>query len=540
MGELKERLEAMAHEGEPLGSAEVMARARRSLEGKRSAGLARQLRGRRVLVPLVVAAALAVAAGGAVMITRGSGDDEPRVVASDGAGEQHRRSGNDSGAPVFLVPRTVPEGFGLLRVSGGDQPGLTGSRSGSPEWDRSQRWVRFDAAHERPVEVLTIQWGPGTSGLNSDPAGSQPPDGGQGSDDPLGAFRSESAPVTVRGHEGLYSQQNGWLAWEEPEGRVVLVGGTVAPPSFENPVVTPLARELLERVAEALEARGDGGFDLVAPPEGFELVAEWPGFGSEGTNPRTLVYQSSDGRGFQLHIVDDTEQPPGINLYSSDARLVEVRGQDAVVTPFLFSPPGVFDQQTLFLMGADLFVQWLEPGSVRVTVSGVGLDESEILAIARNLEAVDAQAWLNLQSQAGSDPPPTPASTIPEPTGAPPDNEDAARDAIIRAFTVWGALGTVEEAEANFDLIDDPHGLRQAIEQAVQNYPYEVSHDTYQVNEVRFLNATEAVVVYDILIDGTPRFPGRIGRAVLIDGTWKITRETACNDLSLPGARCPP
>jgi len=35
-------------------------------------------------------------------------------------------------------------------------------------------------------------------------------------------------------------------------------------------------------------------------------------------------------------------------------------------------------------------------------------------------------------------------------------------------------------------------------------------------------------------------FPDRLGQAVLVDGAWKLTRETICADLLLASAACPP
>ena len=34
-------------------------------------------------------------------------------------------------------------------------------------------------------------------------------------------------------------------------------------------------------------------------------------------------------------------------------------------------------------------------------------------------------------------------------------------------------------------------------------------------------------------------FTDRIGRALLIDGVWKVARVTVCADLSLAGGTCP-
>ena len=55
------------------------------------------------------------------------------------------------------------------------------------------------------------------------------------------------------------------------------------------------------------------------------------------------------------------------------------------------------------------------------------------------------------------------------------------------------------------------------------------------ITELVFATATDAVFTYDL---STPvaEFPGQIGRARFLDGTWKITRATLCQDLSKAGA----
>jgi hypothetical protein len=213
------------------------------------------------------------------------------------------------------------------------------------------------------------------------------PGGRPPSTDPLAGFRLQSVPVKVRNRPGLYSGQLRALVWEEPQGRAVLVSG-------------PFTVHELQGIADGLAPRHDGGFVLRKPPRGFELVAEEPGYGSEGKNPRVMIYQGDNGRGFELHVVDHSQMAPGMNLWFTDARLVRVRGQDAVLAPRLFSQPGGFDQQTLFMRDANLFVQWREPGNVTVTISGVRLSEGEILSVARNLEVLDRQQWNRLKLQA--------------------------------------------------------------------------------------------------------------------------------------------
>jgi hypothetical protein len=317
-----------------------------------------RLRRQRLQATVMVIAVLGVAVAGVAAIR---GDDRaPSVVAGTAD------DGSQNDGALFLVPDVIPEGFELVTATGGDQPGVSVDDVLSSEWDRTLRFVRFDAAHERPVELIDVQWGPGSAEAGGD-----------------------AADVEVRGRDGRYSADQGWLEWDEPGGPVVRVSARVARHSGDA-AVTPLSEDLLRAVAESVEPTGTGGFRLAEPPDGFEMVADWPGRASEGTNPRSAVYAAVGGRAFQIHIVDDTELPPGINLDSTAARLVEVRGHDAVLTPALSNPPDGFD--------AGLFLQWIDLGDARVTLGGTGLDESALLDIARTLHEINEDTWFGLQA----------------------------------------------------------------------------------------------------------------------------------------------
>ena len=63
---------------------------------------------------------------------------------------------------------------------------------------------------------------------------------------------------------------------------------------------------------------------------------------------------------------------------------------------------------------------------------------------------------------------------------------------------------------------------------------------TGQVKEVKFLNDHEAAVRFDLLLDGNQRLiTGQIGRAVLVDGEWKVARSAYCELLAGGGGvRC--
>lgn len=430
---------------------------------------------------------------------------------------------------LFLAPTVVPDGFHLVGVTGGDRPGFSQGAAGSYTWDRTQQWVRLDRRGEHAVQQFTVSWGKGASAPLPRPARLE-----RASSDPLEGFRAHARAVTVRGHRGLYLRHRGSLAWEEPKGQAVVIDGGSTVKSDHSNGSRPLALEQLRDIADGLR-RSNGSFEVRRPPAGYRVAAEWPGYGSMGTNARTITYQSPYGRGFQVHIVDHSEHPPGANLYFSDARVVSVHGRDALLSPFLFAPPGGFNAQTLWLSGTDLFLQWIEPGNVLVTLRGVGLSESEIMTIARKLQIVDDQGWQDLQRQVVSTSP-----GFPPPTGPPPTDEDAARQAVTDTFARANDADT--PLADRISLVDDSTGLRKAY-RAARRYQREAL-DTYgvEVREVRFVNATEAAVLYDLVYRSPPTasatmtMAGRIGKVVFIHGKWKVSRESVCGLLGLAGA----
>ena len=61
-----------------------------------------------------------------------------------------------------------------------------------------------------------------------------------------------------------------------------------------------------------------------------------------------------------------------------------------------------------------------------------------------------------------------------------------------------------------------------------------------RVHERRvFASPTEASVRYDITVSGASTYPGRIGQAKILDGRWKVARETVCADITFAGGSCP-
>ena len=130
---------------------------------------------------------------------------------------------------------------------------------------------------------------------------------------------------------------------------------------------------------------------------------------------------------------------------------------------------------------------------------------------------------------------------LPKPDGPPPRDEAKARAQVVQAIEVASAGASTPEERLS--RIQDAEGQVELRQEVLVHFPL-VPLDTItaRVDEVRFLNRTTAAVRYTIVLPGysIPEMPDRIGRVVLVDHTWKVTRDTACADLALGGVTCPP
>lgn len=134
-------------------------------------------------------------------------------------------------------------------------------------------------------------------------------------------------------------------------------------------------------------------------------------------------------------------------------------------------------------------------------------------------------------------------SCNPPPPELPPAGEQpadpAAAEALLRD-TLAALFTTSQDVEQRLQLVDDPTGLADAFEQVATGPFADVAGTAvHTVHELVFTSPTEAWFRYSIDTSLTA-FANRYGRAVLIDGQWKITRQTVCQDLSLASASCSP
>jgi hypothetical protein len=294
------------------------------------------------------------------------------------------------GAPLLLAPTSIPDGFHLV-VSTRGRGGIGGS--GSPG-GTVQYWVKLDVRAQRPLASFEVSWGPANLGEAAKNSG-DPNFAGRYHGDALDGFRSQSVPTTVAGHAALYSAGLATFAWEQ-NNQLVTVSG-----AMDNWIGTwpeHLTRAELEDIAAHLVRDPDGRYTLTEVPRGFRLSAEEPAFASEGTNERELAYSDGANHGFAIQLVDDSQQPPGVKLANPPARLTTIRGQRAVVTPFLNGGPACTAADA-FLCGdrpgqlSHLSVIWTEPDNTTVTVTSVGITQRQLLAIAHNLEPVQPSDW---------------------------------------------------------------------------------------------------------------------------------------------------
>lgn len=142
-----------------------------------------------------------------------------------------------------------------------------------------------------------------------------------------------------------------------------------------------------------------------------------------------------------------------------------------------------------------------------------------------------ANGWNDPEFTASCSPPPP---ALPEP-GEQPVDPSADEQTII---DLMAAIYDESDSELNAERIDDPTGVAEAREQVREgSFEEAAANADAIVEELVFTSPTEAWFRYRIeTTAGT--FGDRFGIARRIDGTWKITRATICQDLSLAGGDC--
>jgi hypothetical protein len=133
-------------------------------------------------------------------------------------------------------------------------------------------------------------------------------------------------------------------------------------------------------------------------------------------------------------------------------------------------------------------------------------------------------------SECSGEPPLPPAGT------EQPADPEAARAGVAAAIaTAYDGSKSIAERHT---AIDDPSWPERAEQLASGQFAQQVRDARGVMTEVVFLSATRAAVRYDINVQNYSNFTGRLGEVVLVDGAWKLTRETTCGDIALAGVTC--
>lgn len=110
--------------------------------------------------------------------------------------------------------------------------------------------------------------------------------------------------------------------------------------------------------------------------------------------------------------------------------------------------------------------------------------------------------------------------------------------ATAEVKTSWAAFFDGSKPSADrAGLVQDGETLAQAMVLAGKDPNASKTRAT--VKTVAFSSPTEAAVTYDLSSAGTVVLPGAQGKAVLDDGTWKVSKQTFCQLVNLAAGGTP-
>ncbi len=113
--------------------------------------------------------------------------------------------------------------------------------------------------------------------------------------------------------------------------------------------------------------------------------------------------------------------------------------------------------------------------------------------------------------------------------------EDADVDAVVLTYQIVFSSETGYDEKAPY--LEDPAGLEQTV--ADYQETGESMGGVALAPTAVTINGETADVTYDLLFGGTPTYPDLAGDAVLVDDTWKITREMFCAMMASARVGCP-
>ena len=124
--------------------------------------------------------------------------------------------------------------------------------------------------------------------------------------------------------------------------------------------------------------------------------------------------------------------------------------------------------------------------------------------------------------------------------GEQPEDPQTARDAIKAAFS---QSRIASDDGASVPTVEHGDNLGPTLTEANRRH-LGIAPEESQVNisadQIVFVDAEHAAVMFTIWIDGRQMMQPVRGDAVRVDGSWKMARSTFCQLMAMGGVQCPP
>lgn len=172
----------------------------------------------------------------------------------------------------------------------------------------------------------------------------------------------------------------------------------------------------------------------------------------------------------------------------------------------------------------------------------------------RGILAVAAIALLGSLAACGSSSktsPPTATTTAATtaPAQATTIDQVAAQAQITTAWTTF-FNGQLKDEAAKLAVLEDADKIKATYEQSAAKNAASLAQSSAKVTAVAFLSLSDcndalsesvacAKVTFDLLVNGKDGLPAYIGYAVLVGGSWKVSKVTECALSALGGVNCP-
>jgi hypothetical protein len=127
----------------------------------------------------------------------------------------------------------------------------------------------------------------------------------------------------------------------------------------------------------------------------------------------------------------------------------------------------------------------------------------------------------------------------PPKAGTPPADPKAAEASIREAFHTAYTSVPGASPYAGLERVEGGQGLHTALDQARNQFSEAANSMTVTTANLVFTSPTTAAVQYTLTYTGGAPWGTKYGQAVLVNGSWLVSRDTFCGLLAFGGGTCP-